>query len=175
MHLIEVLRGSKSQRIMDLQHNKLSTYGIGADISAADWENIFRQLIHLGYLLQDFSRYGILKLSATARPVLKGETEVILGQPRNPVQTVEKVKKRTGGKRDYDQALFDALRIKRKQLADAAGVPPFVVFSDATLAEMARLLPKDADQLHTISGVGELKLSRYGRSFLEVINNHTDG
>jgi ATP-dependent DNA helicase RecQ len=174
MHLIEVLRGSRSQRIMDLQHNKLSTYGIGADISAADWENIFRQLIHLGYLLQDFSRYGILRLSSAARAVLKGETEVILGRPRNPVQTVEKVKKRTGGKRDYDQSLFDALRIRRKQLADAAGVPPFVVFSDATLAEMARLLPTDADQLHTISGVGELKLSRYGKSFLDVIKMHTD-
>ena len=174
MHLIEVLRGSKSQRIMDLQHNKLSTYGIGADISAAEWENIFRQLIHLGYLLQDFSRYGVLKLSSAARPVLKGETQVVLGRPRNPVQTVEKVKKRTGGKRDYDQTLFDALRIRRKQLADAAGVPPFVVFSDATLAEMARLMPTDADQLHTISGVGELKLSRYGKSFLEVIQKHTD-
>jgi len=174
MHLIEVLRGSKSQRIMELRHNELSTYGIGADISAANWENIFRQLIHLGYLLPDFSRYGVLKLSSTARPVLKGETEVILGRPRNPVQTVEKVKKQTGGKRDYDQSLFDALRSRRKQLADAAGVPPFVVFSDATLAEMARLLPTDADQLHQISGVGELKLSRYGKSFLEVINNHTD-
>ena len=174
LHLIEVLRGSKSQRIMELRHNELSTYGIGADISATDWENIFRQLIHLGYLLPDFSRYGVLKLSATARPVLKGETEVILGRPRNPVQTVEKVKKRAGGNRDYDQSLFDALRSKRKQIADAAGVPPFVVFSDATLAEMARFLPTNAAQLHTISGVGELKLSRYGKSFLEVIQMHTD-
>jgi len=174
MHLIEVLRGSKSQRIMDLQHNKLSTYGIGADISAADWENIFRQLIHLGYLLQDFSRYGILKLSATARPVLKGETEVILGRPRNPVQTVEKVKKRAGGRKDYDQTLFDALRVRRKQLADAAGVPPFVVFSDATLAEMARYMPTDTAQLHRISGVGEHKLGRYGKAFLDVITMHAD-
>ena len=174
MHCIEVLRGSKSQRILELRHNELSTYGIGADLSATDWENIFRQLIHLGYLRQDFASYGVLKLSPTARPVLKGETEVVLGRPRNPVQMAEKVKKRAGGRKDYDQALFDALRLTRKEIANAAGVPPFVVFSDATLAEMARFIPTDTDQLHRISGVGEHKLRKYGKAFLEVLNTHVD-
>jgi ATP-dependent DNA helicase RecQ len=169
MHIIEVLRGSKSQRIMDLRHNLLSTYGIGSDISAAEWENILRQLLHLGYLVQDFSRFGVLRLSQTARPVLKGETEVILGRPRNTVETVEKGKKRIGGRKDYDQALFDTLRALRKQLADAAGVPPFVVFSDATLAEMARHLPADRTQFLRISGVGDHKLRQYGKAFLEAI------
>jgi ATP-dependent DNA helicase RecQ len=169
MHIIEVLRGSKSQRIQDLRHNLLSTYGIGVDISAAEWENIIRQLIHLGYLVQDFSRFGALRLSPTARPVLKGEMEVILGRPRNAIETVVKTRKKAGGKKDYDQALFDSLRALRKQLADAAGVPPFVVFSDATLAEMARHQPSDAAQFLRISGVGDHKLQRYGKAFLEAI------
>jgi len=172
MHVIEVLRGSKSQRIMDLGHNRLSTYGIGADIPAAEWENIIRQLIHLGYLVQDFSRFGALRLSPTARPVLKGETEVILGRPRSALETVEKGRKKAGGKKDYDQGLFDTLRALRKQLADASGVPPFVVFSDATLAEMARNRPADSVQFRQLTGVGEHKLHHYGKAFLEAIADY---
>jgi ATP-dependent DNA helicase RecQ len=108
MYIIEVLRGSKNQRIRELKHDQLSTYGIGTDTPAAEWENIIRQLIHLGYLAQDFTRFGALKLTPAARPVLKGETAVILGKPRDAIQTVEKGRKRAGGRRDYDQALFDA-------------------------------------------------------------------
>ena len=173
MHVIEVLRGSKNQRVRELKHDQLSTYGIGSDTSAVDWENIIRQLIHLGYLAQDFTRFGALKLTPVARPVLKGETAVILGRPRDAVQTVEKGKKRAGGRRDYDQALFDALRATRKKIADAANVPPFVVFSDATLAEMARSRPADARELLQVSGVGEHKLRQYGRVFLDVIATYT--
>ncbi len=174
MHIIEVLRGSKSQRIMDLGHNRLSTYGIGANIPATEWENIIRQLIHLGYLVQDFSRFGALRLSPTARPVLKGETEVILGRPRNALETVEKGRKKAGGKKDYDQSLFDTLRSLRKQLADAAGVPPFVVFSDATLAEMARNRPADSVQFRQLTGVGEHKLHHYGKAFLGAIAGYNE-
>jgi ATP-dependent DNA helicase RecQ len=172
MYVIEVLRGSRNQRILDLHHDRLSTWGIGADTSALQWENIIRQLIHLGYLVQDFTRFGALGLSATARPVLKGETNVILGLPRDAVATVEKGKKRAGGRRDYDQGLFDALRATRKRLADAAGVPPFVVFSDATLAEMARARPTHSRDLLQVSGVGEHKLRQYGTAFLEVISGY---
>ncbi|MBC7961957.1 MAG: DNA helicase RecQ [Steroidobacteraceae bacterium] len=169
MHVIEVLRGSKSQRVRDLKHDQLSTYGIGSDTSASDWENIIRQLLHLGYLAQDFTRYGALGLTTAARPVLKGETQVVLGRPRDAAETVERGKKRAGGRKDYDQALFDALRATRKKLADDAGVPPFVVFSDATLAEMARSRPTAARELLQVSGVGEHKLRQYGKTFLEVI------
>jgi ATP-dependent DNA helicase RecQ len=169
MYVIEVLRGSRNQRVLEMKHDQLSTWGIGADIPAVQWENIFRQLIHLGYLVQDFTRFGALGLSTAARPVLKGETQVILGLPRDAVETVEKGKKRAGGRKDYDQALFDALRATRKRLADAAGVPPFVVFSDATLAEMARTRPADSRTMLQVSGVGEHKLRQYGKTFLEVI------
>ena len=169
MHVIEVLRGSKSQRVLDLKHNTLSTYGIGTGSSAVEWENIIRQLIHLGYLAQDFTRFGALKLTPAARPVLKGETAVTLGKARDAVQTVEKGKKRAGGRRDYDQTLFDALRATRKKIADAASVPPFVVFSDATLAEMARSRPTDSHAMLQVSGVGDYKLRQYGRAFLDTI------
>ncbi|NVN99777.1 MAG: DNA helicase RecQ [Geobacteraceae bacterium] len=170
MYVIEVLRGSKNQRILDFQHDRLSTWGIGADTSAVQWENVIRQLIHLGYLVQDFTRFGALRLSATSRPVLKGETSVIIGLPRDTVETVKRGKKRAVASGDYDQSLFDELRKIRKQLADAASVPPFVVFSDKTLTEMARTKPKDSDELLSVSGVGEHKLRLYGRAFLDVIN-----
>ncbi|MDD2732501.1 MAG: DNA helicase RecQ [Desulfuromonadaceae bacterium] len=172
MHVIEVLRGSKNQRVLDFRHNQLSTYGIGADTSASEWENIIRQLIHLGYLAQDFTRFGVLKLTPAARPVLKGEIEVVLGRPRDAVETVEKGKKRAGGRKDYDQALFDALRAARKKIADDAKVPPFVVFSDATLAEMARNRPTHSREMLQVSGVGEHKLRQYGQAFMDVISGY---
>ena len=175
MHVIEVLRGSKNQRVLDFRHNQLSTYGIGADTSAGEWENIIRQLIHLGYLAQDFTRFGVLKLTPAARPVLKGEIEVVLGRPRDAVATVEKGKKRAGGRKDYDQALFDALRATRKKIADEARVPPFVVFSDATLAEMARSRPTHSREMLQVSGVGEHKLRQYGKAFMDVIAGYGQG
>jgi ATP-dependent DNA helicase RecQ len=172
MHIIEVLRGSKNQRILDLKHNTLSTWGIGSDTPALQWENIFRQLIHLGYLTQDFSRFGALSLSPAARPVLKGELPVILGKPRIAAETIERGKKKARSSRDYDQTLFDRLRALRKRLADAAHLPPFVVFSDATLTEMARVLPQDAAELLQVSGVGEHKLQKYGDRFLYEIRGY---
>ncbi|MFZ2948788.1 MAG: DNA helicase RecQ [Desulfuromonadaceae bacterium] len=170
MHVIEVLRGSRNQRVLDFKHDQLSTYGIGIDTSANEWENIIRQLIHLGYLAQDFTRFGVLKLTPAARPVLKGETQVVLGRPRDAVATVEKGKKRAGGRKDYDQALFDSLRATRKSIADDAKVPPFVVFSDATLAEMARSRPTHSREMLQVSGVGEHKLRQYGKAFMDVIS-----
>ncbi|SJZ48905.1 ATP-dependent DNA helicase RecQ [Trichlorobacter thiogenes] len=175
MHLIEVLRGSKNQRVLDLKHDKLSTWGIGADTPATQWENIIRQLIHLGYLTQDFTRFGALSLSSAARPVLKGETTVTLGMPRNTVETVERTRKRAGAKKDYDQALFDKLRALRKQIADAAKLPPFVVFSDATLAEMSRSYPQNLQQMRQVSGVGDRKLQQYGDAFLAEIRQYQAG
>jgi len=173
-HVIEVLRGGKGQRITDLKHDRLSTYGIGSDLSAAEWENILRQLIHLGFLSQDFTRFGVLGLTAAARPVLKGEIQVVLGRPRDAIAVVKRGKKRSEGAADYDQALFDVLRSLRKQIADAAKVPPFVVFSDATLAEMARRTPVDATELRQVTGVGDHKLARYGSAFLAAIAAHQD-
>ncbi len=171
-HVIDVLRGGKGQRIMELRHNELSTYGIGADLSAVEWENIFRQLIHLGYLVQDFTRYGALGLSPAARPVLKGGTPVILGLPRDVSKVEEKSRRKSGAGEGAHRALFDELRSVRKQIADAAGVPPFVVFSDATLVEMSKSKPGNERELLAITGVGEHKLRKYGTEFLAAIRKH---
>ncbi len=169
-HVIEVLRGAKSQRVTELRHHELSTYGIGADQSAVEWENIFRQLIHLGYIVQDFTRYGVLGLSPASRPVLKGETQVILGLPRVAIKAEEKAKRRRGAVDPLHQELFDRLRALRKQIADTSNVPPFVVFSDATLLEMASSRPRDERELLAVTGVGEHKLRKYGYAFLSAIN-----
>lgn len=172
MYVIEVLRGSKNQRVLDMKHDRLSTWGIGSDTSAVEWENIFRQLIHLGYLAQDFTRFGALGLSASARPVLKGEMKVVLGLPRDVIKTVEKVKKRSVSLKNYDQGLFDALRSTRKKIADESGLPPFVIFSDATLADMARNKPTHPREFLQVSGVGEHKLRQYGKTFMDVISGY---
>ncbi len=171
-HVIDVLRGAKGQRIFDLRHNELSTYGIGADLSSVEWDNIFRQLIHLGYLVQDFSRFGALGLSPAARPVLSGETQVTLGFPRDTAKTVEKSRRKGNAGDGSHSALFEDLRLLRKQTADAAGVPPFVVFSDATLLEMAKNRPANERELLSVSGVGEHKLRKYGSLFLDLISRH---
>lgn len=171
-HVIDVLRGAKGQRIMDLHHNELSTYGIGAELSSAEWDNIFRQLIHLGYLVQDFSRFGALGLSPASRPVLKGETQVTLGLPRDVTVVEEKTRRKSGAGEGAHRALFEVLRSVRKQIADASSVPPFVVFSDATLVEMAKSRPRDEQELLSITGVGEHKLRKYGAQFLAAIDEY---
>lgn len=168
-HVIDVLRGTKGQRVSELGHDTLSTYGIGSDLSAVEWENIFRQLIHLGYIAQDFTHYGVLCLTPAARPVLKGEVTVVLGQPRAVIKPEAKGKRQRGGISEQHRELFDALRVLRKQIADAASVPPFVVFSDATLLEMASAKPANERELLMITGVGEHKLRKYGVAFLDVL------
>jgi ATP-dependent DNA helicase RecQ len=171
-HVIDVLRGAKGQRILDLRHNELTTYGIGADLSSAEWDNILRQLIHLGYLVQDFTRFGALGLSPAARPVLKGETLVVLGLPRDVAKVEEKTRRKSGVGEGIHRALFEELRALRKQMADASGVPPFVVFSDATLVEMSASRPRDERELLSVTGVGEHKLRKYGQQFLAAIDDY---
>jgi len=171
-HVIDVLRGSKSERIQQLGHDRLSTYGIGADRSAEAWGSIIRQLIHRGYLEQDLANYSVLKLTPAARPLLRGEESILLAKPRVKVAPVKKEPKRKAGAASLaegDEGLFQSLRALRKRLADEQQVPPYVIFSDATLVEMASLRPATLDELLRVNGVGQQKLGRYGAAFLEVI------
>jgi ATP-dependent DNA helicase RecQ len=168
-HVVEVLRGSASQRIKSLGHDRLSTYGIGRDLSQDAWGSIIRQLVHLGYLEQDMGNYGVLRLTPLARPLLRGEERLELARPRvRMVPTVKEPKRGRKGE-PHDEGLFQALRALRKRLADDQQVPPFVVFSDATLMEMASSRPKDSDAMARINGVGIHKLGRYGTDFIRVI------
>ncbi len=167
-HVIDVLRGSNSERIRHLGHDRLSTFGIGRDLPADAWGSLLRQLIHLGLLEQDMANYSVLRLTEAARPLLRGEERLFLARPR--VRTAAPKKSAAKGRaREHDEGLFQELRTVRKRLADEAGVPPFVVFGDATLVEMAARRPLTAEELLQVNGVGTHKLGRYGAAFIEAI------
>ncbi len=169
-HVIDVLRGADTDRIRTLGHTGLSTYGIGRDKSEQAWTSIIRQLIHHGYLLQDIANYSVLKLTPAARPLLRGETNLTLAKPRIK-ETLKKTKrpKAAAELAAGDEPLFDELRALRKSLADAEGKPPYIVFGDATLVQMAREKPQTEQDLLAISGVGQAKLEKYGNDFLNAI------
>lgn len=179
-HVVDVLCAADNERIRRLGHQRLSTYGIGAGTTQDAWASIIRQLIHRGFLLQDIGDYSVLKLTERARPLLRGEEQLTLARPR----IREAVRSGASAKRKRtqtdtvlntgDAALFESLRVLRKRLADEQNVPPYVVFSDATLVEMSRQKPQDEASLLQVNGVGDVKLARYGHAFLAAIN-HSNG
>jgi ATP-dependent DNA helicase RecQ len=173
-HVIDVLRGMNTERIRGLGHERLSTYGIGAGRSEDEWGSILRQLIHHGYLVQDIAQYSVLKLTDAARPLLRGELELQLAKPRVKTRATKVARGKATVVGPHDEALFEALRDLRRRLAGEQGVPPYVVFGDATLVQMAAVQPCDEDALLAISGVGDTKLQRYGGAFLELIRAHGD-
>lgn len=168
-YLIDVLRGKQLKRIFEQQHEQLSTYGIGKEQSDAYWHNIINQLIHRGLLRVDITQHAVLKLTEAARPVLRQTQSVALAVPR---LTIDLGRKKRISETDYDRALFAKLKHLRKSIAEQDDVPPFVVFSDASLADMAGKCPQSAGEFLQISGVGQTKLERYGQRFIEVINKH---
>lgn len=168
-YVIDVLRGANTIRIRENQHDQQSTFGLGKDKSVEYWLSILRQLIHHGLLHQDITQSSSLRLTEAARPVLKGEFQLHLAEPRLEVKHVYKDKL---ARFNYDKQLFAKLRGLRKELADAEDVPPYVVFSDATLAEMAQLMPTNDAEFLKVSGVGFTKLNKYGAYFMNAIRNH---
>jgi len=172
-YLIDVLRGSENERILQAGHQAVSTYGIGTELSANEWKSVFRQLVANGYLRADPEGYGALQLTEECRPLLKGKQPVELR--KDPV--VKKTSSRAQGSRSgaaireqiTDQAGWDALRACRKALADKQGVPPYVIFHDATLFDMLERKPRSLEELGEVSGVGAAKLEKYGAIFLETL------
>ncbi len=167
-HVVDVLRGADNERIRRFGHDRLSTWGIGEEFSHAEWMSITRQLIHQGYLEQDIANWSVLKLTPDAARVLRDGDAVELARPR----IRQKAKKKPAIALELgppDQELFERLRSLRKQLAEEAGVPPYIVFGDAALVEMSRAKPASAEELLAVNGVGEVKLQRYGQAFLDVI------
>ena len=174
-HVIEVLRGAQSQRIRELGHDKLSTYGIGKEQSHEYWLSVLRQLIHKGLLVQNITRHLVLQLTEAARPILRGEQPLELAVPRTELLSAKKLRRRELElAQGEDAALFRELRKLRKQLADDEGIPPYVVFNDATLLELAQFKPTNDDEMLMINGVGYRKLERFGEAFLECIREHAD-
>jgi len=175
-YVIDVLRGQENEKILARGHDRLSTFGIGAELSRDHWQSLIRQLIHRGYLTQDIARFSALRLTDAARPLLRGEETLVLARPRTRVPTTRQRKAADRRARaeslaglEVDEELFERLRALRKRLADAQRVPAYVVFSDAALAEMAARRPRTADELLAVNGVGRTKLERYGEEFLRVI------
>ena len=169
-YLIDVLTGAENERIAGFGHDKLSVFGIGREIDKNGWKSVFRQLTAAGLLRVDLAGHGGLQLTEASRPVLRGERKLELRQDAETKRAP-----RGGGKGKGAAAassadpLVQALRDQRTQLAKAQGVPPYIIFNDATLLEMAGAKPRTLDEFATLSGVGAAKLERYGAIFLEVI------
>ena len=167
-YILDVLTGKKNERIQNFQHDKLSTFGIGTELNAVEWRSLFRQLIAMDFLHIDVDGYGALKLSEKCRPLLRGEETLQLRRREKNV-TKEKAGKKKVPVRGVDQELFDALRACRMAFANEQGVPPYVIFHDSTLIEIAKRRPQSMKDLGTVSGVGEQKLKRYGQKFISVV------
>lgn len=168
-YVIDVLRGKSIRKILDNKHNELSTYGIGKDQSDNYWHNIIQQLIHQGLLRIDMTLSGILRINESARPVLKAERVVHLAVPKLSVDTSKRNKAEPV---NIDRQLFAKLKHLRKQIAEEENVPAFVIFSDATLADMTDKMPTDKNQFIGVTGVGQTKLERYGDAFITLIEDY---
>jgi ATP-dependent DNA helicase RecQ len=166
-HLIGILRGERAEKILRRGHDQLPTFGVGRDRSKGEWQTIFRQLMGLDLIRPDPSRHGALRLTEAARPVLRGEATLELRADTlaraparaEPVALVA----------EEDEGLLAALKARRRALAEAQGVPAYVIFPDRTLIEMATRRPASLDAMRGITGVGAVKLERFGRAFLEVL------
>ncbi len=168
-HVVDVLLGKDTDKIRQNGHDKLSVYGIGTELNGPAWRSVARQLIVQGYLRSDQRRYGALVLTEQSRPLLKGEIELRLREDRKLKTEKKKRRDTAAALAPADQPLFDALRKCRKDIADRLDLPPYVIFHDSTLKQMAEHRPKSEADMLSINGVGEAKLERYGSAFLEVI------
>ncbi|MFT6414138.1 MAG: ATP-dependent DNA helicase RecQ [Glaciecola sp.] len=168
-YVIDVLRGKSIRKILDNKHNELSTYSIGKDQSDNYWHNIIQQLIHQGLLRIDMTLSGILRINEAARSVLKAERVVHLAVPKLSVDTSKRNKAEPV---NIDRQLFAKLKHLRKQIAEEENVPAFVIFSDATLADMTEKMPSDKTEFIGVTGVGQAKLERYGKAFITLIEDY---
>ena len=173
-HLTDVLIGNATERVRGLGHHQLPTFGVGKDVPERAWRNILRQLAALGYLTTDAAGHGSLIVSGKARPLLKGEETLWLREDVMIPQTTRKGRRERGAAPSGAAGgLFEALRTLRLTLAREQQVPPYVIFHDATLREMAERKPDSLAVLGTISGVGSRKLAQYGEAFLEVLRGES--
>ena len=171
VHTIAVLRGEKTEAVLRHRHDKLSVFGIGADHPTPYWRGMVRQLIAIGALDVDTQGHGGLFLvEEKARPILRGETPVLLRQTAPRKATVERPSRGlVASAGEFSQAVFDALRSWRAGEAKSQAVPPYVIFHDATLREIAAAKPANLEELGQIKGVGASKLQRYGSRVLRLL------
>jgi ATP-dependent DNA helicase RecQ len=193
-HLIDVLIGNPTERVAQHKHNQLSVFGVGAELTEKQWRTVMRQLVSLGHLQPDSEAYGALKLTASARGVLKGENKAMLREVTAASSTRKRVAKAKIAKRGAKSSsaspgsslvpdrhdkfsnanLLGALRTWRTGMARKRGVPAYVIFHDATLEGIASSRPKTHDQLRAVAGIGDKKLERYGDALLLLMRSEID-
>ncbi len=168
-YLVDVLLGKEDDRIRRFGHDAISTFGIGDELNQSEWRGLYRQLIARGLLAADVEGHGGLSLTEASRPVLRGETKLMLRKQKKRKQRV-----RSSGKGELitdpeARSLWSALRSKRQEFAEEQGVPAYVIFHDATLMAMVEQRPASLEEMGELSGIGARKLERYGQTFLDVI------
>ena len=175
-YLIDVLRGKLTERIVSSAHDKQSTFGIGKELDEQQWSSVFRQLVARGLVSVNFDHFGVLQLTDACRPILRGEQQLMLRKDIKPEKSKlgKKSASRSVSKGEGNAALWDALRAKRREIADAQDVPSYVIFHDATLMTMLEARPTNLKQMALISGVGVRKLELYGDQFLAVISDYAE-
>ncbi|MEN8720506.1 MAG: RQC domain-containing protein, partial [Oceanococcaceae bacterium] len=173
-HVIDVLRGADTEKVRRFGHDQLPTCGVGKDLDAVAWQAVLRQLIAQGLLAVDVEGHGALHLTASAAPVLRGEATVQLRElPRKGGTSSRTTRSRAIVDLPVeDQPLFDALRAWRKEAAGTLGVPPYVIFHDATLRALAQHRPATAQDLEAVPGIGQRKIEDYGDEVLDVIADY---
>jgi len=176
-HLIDVLLGKETARVQQFNHQPLSTFGIGKELSQAQWSSVYRQLVAAGLITVDMEAYGGLKLTEAARAVLRSEQAVWLRRDAEKVKPSRATKQERDARRKQpfaganEDPLWQALKAKRMQLAREQSVPPYVIFHDSTLLEILNHRPQTLDEMGKISGVGQAKLAKYGDDFLQVLED----
>jgi ATP-dependent DNA helicase RecQ len=174
-YLTDVLTGNPNPRILTLRHDRIKTFGAGKELSAEEWRSVFRQLLAAGLLNVNLGTISGYRLTPKSWPVLRGEHKVRFRKDPRPARNEKKLKKapakhKTGLLADHDRPLFEKLRRLRLAISKKLGVPPFVVFHDKTLMEMAVQQPKNREEFLGISGVGEQKARQFADAFLKAIN-----
>jgi ATP-dependent DNA helicase RecQ len=186
MHLIDVLIGRLTERVKQFGHDRLSVFGIGRELNEKQWRAVLRQLVAMGHLQADSEAFGALKLTESARGVLKGETEVMLREQTSGRDRPSRAKSRrgdlapqpTGRATAVNANLLGTLRAWRSEVARKRGVPAYVVLHDSTIEGIAASRPATPEQLRDIPGIGDKKLERYGRELIALVNstdNQPDG
>ncbi len=172
-HVIDILRGSKNQKVLEHEHDQISTYGIGMEWSKDQWTQLSRLLLRQNYISK--GEFGSLNMEERGHAVLKGDENVFgtLDRSSTSIDGETVVRTSSDVENNYNEELFELLRVKRKELADADDVPPYAIFPDTTLIEMAYYFPQNKDALEALYGVGKVKKEKFGDSFIGIIKTFT--
>jgi ATP-dependent DNA helicase RecQ len=177
-HLIDILRGQLTPKVESYGHDELVTFGVGADLGSDEWKSVIRQLVARGVLYPDPQAMGAFRLTDMAREILGGTQRVELRRPSKRTSRASAKASARGARAaaapvgsDADEGLFQALREMRRELADEASVPAYVILSDRTLREIAASRPGTIDDLLSVNGIGPVKADRYGARLLQVVND----